>query len=42
MVELQLEVIDRYFSIRVDGSFHSEAEDIFYGLERGVDYKLSE
>ena len=42
MVDLQLEVVDRYFSIRVDGSVDSEAEDIFYGLIRGFDGKLSE
>jgi hypothetical protein len=29
MVELQLEVVDGDSSIRVDGSVHSKAEDIF-------------
>jgi hypothetical protein len=42
MVDLQLEVVDRDFSIRVDGSFHPEAEDIFYGLVWGFDGKFSE
>jgi len=42
MVELQLEVVDRDFSIRVDGSVHSEAEDIFHGLIRVFDLKSSE
>ena len=42
MVDFQLEVVDRDFSIRVDGSVDSEAEDIFYGLIRGFDLKSSE
>jgi hypothetical protein len=42
MVDLELEVVDRDFSIRVDGSFHPDAENIFYGLVRGFDCKFSE
>ena len=42
MVDLELEVVDRYFSISVDDSVDSEAEDIFYRLIRGFDGKLSE
>jgi len=42
MVDLELEVVDRDFSIRVDGSLDSEAEDIFYGLIRGFDLESSE
>ena len=42
MVYLQLEVVDRDFAIRVDGSVHSKAEDIFGRLVRGFDLKSSE
>jgi len=42
MVDLQLEVVDRDSSIRVDGSVHSKAEDIFGRLIRGFDLKGSE
>jgi hypothetical protein len=42
MVELQLEVVDRDSSIRVDSSVHSKAEDIFDRLIRGFDLKGSE
>ena len=36
------EVLDRDFSIRVDGSVHSKTEDIFGRLIRGFDWKCSE
>jgi hypothetical protein len=42
MVYLKLEVVDRDSSVRINGSVHSEAEDILYGLIRGFDYKFSE
>jgi hypothetical protein len=42
MVDLQLEVVDRDSSIRVDRSVHSKAEDIFGRLIRGFDLKGSE
>ena len=42
MVDLQLEVVDGDSSIRVDGSVHSKAEDIFDRLIRGFDLKWSE
>jgi hypothetical protein len=42
MVDLQLEVVDRYLSIRIDGSVDSEAEDILHRLIRGFNGKLSE
>ncbi len=42
MVDLQLEVVDGDSSIRVDGSVHSKAEDIFHRLIRGFDLKCSE
>jgi len=42
MVDFQLKVVDRDSSIRVDGSVHSEAEDIFNRLIRGFDCELSE
>jgi len=41
MVELQLEIIDGDSSIRVDGSVHSEAEDIFHRLIGVCDLKWS-
>jgi hypothetical protein len=42
MVQLQLEVVDRDSSVRINGSVHSEAKDIFHGLIRGVDCEFSE
>ena len=42
MVELQLEVVDRDSSVRINGSIHSEAEDILDRLIRGFDRKFSE
>ena len=42
MVDLQLEVVDGDSSIRVDGSVHSKAEDIFGRLIRRFDLKGSE
>ncbi len=42
MVDLELEIVDRDFSIRVNSSVHSEAEDIFDGFVRGFDGELSE
>jgi hypothetical protein len=34
--------VNRDSSVRVNGSFHSEAEDIFDRLERGSDFEFSE
>jgi hypothetical protein len=42
MVYLQWEVVDGDSSVRVDGSVHSKAEDIFDRLIRGFDLKCSE
>jgi hypothetical protein len=42
MVEFELEVVDRDFSVRINSSVRSEAEDILYGLIRGFDRKFSE
>ena len=42
MVELELEIVDRDSSIRVDGSVHSKAKDIFDRLVREFDLKGSE
>ena len=42
MIHFELEVFDRDSSVRVNSSVHSEAEDIFWGLIRGFDGKLSE
>jgi hypothetical protein len=42
MIDLELEVVDRDSSIRVTGSVHSEAEDIFDRLIRGFDCEFSE
>ena len=42
MVNLELEVVNRDSSIRVDGSVHSKAEDIFSRPIRGFDLKGSE
>jgi hypothetical protein len=41
MIELELEVVDRDSSIRVDGSVHPKAEDIFDRFIRGFDLKGS-
>ena len=41
-VDFELKRVDRDFSVRVYGSIHSEAEDIFCRLERGRDFKFSE
>ena len=42
MVDLQLEVVDRDSSVRINGSVHSEAENILYRLIRGFDCEFSE
>ena len=42
MVYLQWEVVDGDSSVRVNGSVHSKAEDIFHRLIRGFDLKCSE
>jgi len=42
VIELQLEVVDRNSSIRVDGSVHPKAEDIFDGFIRGFNLEGSE
>ena len=42
MVDFELEVVDRDSSIRVNGSVHSEAEDVLHRLIRGFDRELSE
>ncbi len=42
MVDLELKVVDRDSSIRINGSVHSKAEDIFHRLIRGFDLKGSE
>ncbi len=42
MVHFKGKVIDGDSSIGIDGSVHSEAEDILYGLIRGFDCKFSE
>jgi hypothetical protein len=42
MVHFELEVVDRDSSVRINGSVHSEAEDILYRLIRGVDREFSE
>jgi hypothetical protein len=41
MVDLQLEIVDRDSSIRIDGSVHPKAEDIFDRFIRGFDLKGS-
>ncbi len=41
-VDFEVQGVDRNLSIRVYGSIHSEAEDIFCGLERGRDSELPE
>jgi hypothetical protein len=40
-VDFELQRADRDVPIRVYDSIHSEAEDIFCGLERGRDFELS-
>ena len=42
MVHFEWAVVDRDSSVRVDGSVHAEAKDIFGGLIRGFDSKFSE
>jgi hypothetical protein len=42
MVHFELEVVDRDSSVRIDGSVHAEAEDIFHRLIRRFDCKFSE
>ncbi len=42
MIDLELEVVDRDSSVRINGSVHSEAEDILHRLIRGVDREFSE
>jgi hypothetical protein len=42
MVHFKWKVVNGDSSVRVDGSVHSEAEDILYGLIRGFDCKFSE
>ena len=42
MIDFELEIIDRDFSVRINRSVHSKAEDIFDRLIRGFDAKLSE
>jgi hypothetical protein len=42
MVHFQLEAVDRDSSVRINGSVHSEAEDILHGLIRGFDCEFSE
>lgn len=41
-IDFELEVVDRDSSVGVNGSGHSEAEDIFWGLIRDFDGKFSE
>ena len=41
-VDFELQRIDRNVSIRVYGSIHPEAKDIFCGLEGGRDFELPE
>jgi hypothetical protein len=40
-VDFELEMAGRDFSVRVHGSIHSEAENIFDQLERGPDFEFS-
>jgi hypothetical protein len=42
MVHFQLEVVERDSSVRINGSVHSEAEDILHRLIRGFDCEFSE
>jgi len=42
MVHFKSEVVDRDSSVRINGSVHSEAEDILHRLIRGLDYEFSE
>ena len=41
MVDLELEVVNGDSSIRINGSIHSETEDIFTRLKRGSDFEFS-
>jgi hypothetical protein len=42
MVDFQLGVVGRDSPVRINGSVHSEAEDILYRLIRGFDCEFSE
>jgi hypothetical protein len=42
MVHFKWKVVNGDSSVRINGSVHSEAEDIFNGLIRGFDCKFSE
>ncbi len=42
MVHFQVEVVDRDSSVGINGSVHSEAKDILYGLIRGFEGEFSE
>ena len=42
MVDLELKVVERDSSVRINGSVHSKAEDIFNRLVRGFNLKGSE
>jgi hypothetical protein len=42
MVDFEEKVVNGDSSVRIDGSVHAEAEDIFYRLIRRFDYELSE
>ena len=42
MVHFEWEVVDRDSSVRINGSVHSEAEDILHRLIRGFDCEFSE
>ena len=41
MIELELEGINGNSSVRINGSIHSETENIFHRLERGSDFEFS-
>jgi hypothetical protein len=42
MVYFKLKVVDRDFSVGINSSIHSEAEDILHRLIRGFDCEFSE
>jgi hypothetical protein len=42
MVHFKSEVVDRDSSVRINGSVHSEAEDVLHRLIRGFDCEFSE
>ena len=42
VVDLEMEIVERDFSIRINDSFDSEGEDIFGRLVGGNDFKFSE